>query len=136
MNIHTLWDSVKAKTSFDGALTAATQNGTGVDTQGYRRAAFYAHLFTGVGTTVNFVLQDSPDNATWTTIAGGTLGAAIVASTADADPYLVNIDLAKRQRYLRAQVVGTGTAGNAVAGFLLIEPLNSAVVNTNAVITL
>jgi hypothetical protein len=128
---------VVAKTSFDGPLTNATQNGTGVDTRGFRRAALYAHLFTGTATTAQITISDSPDNSTFTVVTGGTDPAvAIVASTADADPYLVNIDLAKRQRYIRVNVVGTGTAGNAAVGFLLYEPLMAAVSNTNTVLSL
>jgi hypothetical protein len=137
MNIHTFWDSVVAKTSFNGALANSTQAGTGVDTQGYRRAALYAHLFTGAATTAQITISDSPDNSTWTIVTGGTDPAvAVPASTADTGPYLVNIDLAKRQRYLRVNVIGTGTAGNAAVGFLLFEPLNAGVTNVNTVITL
>lgn len=136
-NIHTLFDSVKAVTAFNGAITNATQNGTGIDTQGYRRAAVYAHLFTGASTTLQVTLSDSPDNSTWTVVTGSTNPAvAIVASTADTGPYLFNIDLAKRQRYVRVNVVGTGTAGNAAVGILLYEPLNSAVTNTFPAISL
>lgn len=132
-NIHTLSANMKFATAFDGALANSTQNGTGVDTQGYRRAGVIVHVFTGGATTANFNIQDSPDNSTWTTVTGGTLGTAIVASTADAAPYVIDVDLAKRQRYLRVQIIGTGTAGNAAADVVLYEPLNAGVTNTNVI---
>lgn len=126
-NLHTFFDAVKAVTSFNAVLANSTQNGTGVDTLGFRRAAILINGWTGAATTLNFQIQDSPDNTTWTNVTGGTLGAAIAASTADTDPYKYNIDLAKRQRYLRVQIIGTGTAGNASAVVLLFEPEYAAV---------
>jgi hypothetical protein len=128
-NVHTLSDHIKVATSFNGVLANSTQAGTGVDTQGYRRAMAYVNVFTGAATTANFTISDSPDNSVWTVVTGATLAAAIVASTADTGGYLVNIDLAKRQRYLRVNIVGTGTAGNAVAGIILYEPMNAATTN-------
>lgn len=132
MPIRTFSANILVASSFNGPLTNATQNGTGVDTRGYRRAALIVDAYTGVATTFNFILQDSPDNATWTTVTGGTLGAAVVASTVDY-VQVVDIDLAKRQRYVRAQIVGTGAAGNASADMLLYGPFNAGVVNINAI---
>lgn len=134
-NIHNFSAHFALRASFNGALTAATQNGTSVDTQGFRRAAVVLDMYTGAATTVNFQLQDSPDNATWTNVTGGTLGAAIVASTTEFNQ-IVDVDLAKRQRYLRVQIIGTGTAGNASAQVLLYEAWNAPPTETNAVITL
>ena len=137
VNLHTFFDAVKAVFSFDAVLANSTQNGAGVDTLGFRRAAILINGWTGAATTLNWQIQDSPDNSTWTNVAGGTLGSAIAASTADADSYKYNIDLAKRQRYLRVQVIGTGTAGNCSAVVLLYEPNYAGVTQvTNAEVSL
>lgn len=131
-NVHTFSSNFKVASSFNGVLANSTQNGAGVDTQGFRRAAVVVDLFTGAATTANFNVQDSPDNSTWTTVTGGTLGTAVVASTTDY-VQVIDLDLAKRQRYVRVQVIGTGTAGNAVADVVLYEALNAAVANTNVI---
>lgn len=133
-NIHSWSANFKAATLFNGALANSTQNSSSVDTQGFRRAAVLAHIFTGAATTANFIVQDSPDNSGWTSVTGGTLGTAIIASTADAAPYVIDIDLAKRQRYIRVQVVGTGAAGNAAVDAILFEPLNAGVTNVNVIV--
>lgn len=135
MAYHSVSARVKAVLSFDAVLASSTQNGAGVDTLGYRRAEAVISIWTGASTTANFQLQDSPDNSTWTTVTGGTLASAIVASTADAGPYLIDIDLAKRQRYLRINAIGTGTAGNVCANIFLYEPENAAVTQTNTVLS-
>lgn len=114
-----------AKHSYNAVLTAATVNGTSVDTQGYRRAAFVSDAATGAATTANFQLQESSDNVTWTNVAGATLATAVPASTTQVN--LVDIDLAKRQRYLRAQQIGTGTAGTSAGVFVLYNASNQAV---------
>lgn len=130
-NIHNLSAHVKPVTSFDGALANSTQSGTGVDTQGYRRASVFINAFTGSATTFNYQVQDSPDNSTWTNVTGATLGSAVAASTADGAPYIVDLDLAKRQRYVRVQIIGTGTAGNAAATVVLYEAFNAAPTQVN-----
>lgn len=130
MAIHTYSDNVLVKNGFSpAAMTNSTQNGAGVDlrqTNGapYRRAALVVNLNPGAATTANFQLQDSPDNSTWTNVAGATLGSAVAASTEATQ--IVNIDTAKRQRYVRVQIIGTGTAGAASAEFHLYEGENLA----------
>ena len=118
MTIHSYSENIQVANAFPAAaLTASTQSGAGVDTQAnggpFRRAALVVNLNTGAATTANYNLQDSPDNSTWTTVSGATLGTAQAASTSGV--YIVNIDMAKRQRYLRCQIIGTGTAGAASA---------------------
>jgi hypothetical protein len=126
-NIHTGSANVLFGLSFDAVLANSTQNGTGVDTLGYSRATVLFNAWTGSGTTVNFTVSDSPDNTTFTVVTGATLASAIAASTADAGTQCVDIDLTKRQRYLRVNIVGTGTAGNACAIIACFNPANAAV---------
>jgi hypothetical protein len=136
-NIHTFSANVKAVMSFDAVLANSTQNGVFVDTLGFRRAAILVNAWTGASTTVNFTVSESPDGSTGiVTVAGATLGSAIVASTADGGTQVVDIDLSKRLRYLRVNVVGTGVAGNAAATVLLYEPLNASVTQPVAAITI
>jgi len=53
------------------------------------------------------------------TVSGATLCTAIAASTSAI--VMVDVDLAKRQRYLRIQIIGTGTAGASAADFVAFE---------------
>lgn len=137
MNIHTFSQNVKAVVSFDAVLANSTQNGAFVDTQGFRRAAIIFNTWTGAATTSNFTVSESPDGSTGiVTVAGATLASAIIASQTDAGTQVVDIDLSKRLRYLRVNAVGTGAAGNACATILLYEPLNAAVTQPVAAITI
>jgi hypothetical protein len=127
-NIHRFSQNIKAVVSFDNTLANSTQNGVFVDCLGFRRAAIIFNTWTGSATTSNFTVSESADGSTGVvTVAGATLGAAVVASTADAGTQIVDVDLSKRLRYLRVNSVGTGTAGNASATLLLYEADNGAV---------
>lgn len=138
MAFHRFSENVKAVNSFASGLTSGTQNGSSVDTVAnpspFRRAALLIDMATGAGTTANFQLQDSPDNATWTNVTNGTLGTPVAASTQWTQ--LVDIDLSKRQRYLRVQLIGTGTTGAATADFLLFEGEYGAPTQVNPAISL
>lgn len=118
---HRLSQNLQVTNSVCLAPTAGTQNGASVDTLGYRRGQVAVTINTGAGTTINFQVQDSPDGITWTNVSGATLGTPVAASTAEAT-YLVDVDFAKRQRYVRVQLIGTGTAGFMVANVLLGQP--------------
>lgn len=128
--IHNFSQVCQSVLSFDGALANSTQNGTAVNTLGYRRACVLVNTFTGAATTANFNLQESADGSTnWASVSGATLGSAIAASTADTGAYMIDVDLAKRKQYLRVQCIGTGTAGNMVATVLLLEPENTITIS-------
>lgn len=129
-NIHTPSKQVLVKRSIDPqAMTNATVNGSSVDTQGYTRALVVFVGAPGAVTTAAATLQDSPDNVTFTSVAGATL-ATIAASTTHIQT--MSVDLGKRNRYLRLQVVGTGTAG-AMAGIIaLFNPRYMAVSQDDA----
>ena len=120
MQLHTLFDNVTVKTSFNLVNANSTQNGSSFDTLQYRRAGFVFSYVTGAATTANFQVQDSPDNSVWTNVTGATLVTPIAAGTASSEQ-TVNIDLAKRQRYIRAQLICTGTNGQCTGTFLLTQ---------------
>jgi len=127
MAIHRLSQNALLKGSFEVAITAAATNGTGVDTQGYREAsAIFYSTPTGSGTTSDCKLQDSADNSTFADVATATFTQATTAGGAAWQ--LMDIDLAKRQRYLRLVHTGAGAsaAGQAAGAFLLIRPWNAA----------
>ncbi len=135
-NLHTYGDNVKVVNSVCLALANSTQTGTAVDCLGFRRAAIVFTTNTGSATTSNFIVKDSADNSTFSAaIAGATLGSAVAASTAEFTQ-VVNVDLAKRQRYLRVDLVGTGTAGFAVANVHLLEPILAAPTQENTEISI
>lgn len=104
------------------AYTSGTQNGSTIDTvtQGLpRRACLLVFHNPGAATTSNYQLQDSPDNSTWTNVSGATLSTPVAASTPTVTA--CEIDMAKRARYLRVQIIGTGTAGAAAATIVAFE---------------
>lgn len=127
MAIHRLSQNALLKGSFEVAITAAATNGTGVDTQGYREAsAVFYSTPSGSGTTSDCKLQDSADNSTFADVTGAAFTQAITANGAQWQ--LLDIDLAKRNRYLRLVHTGAGAsaAGTAAGAFLLFRPWNAA----------
>lgn len=120
--IHRFSENVLVKAAFNAVITAATVNGAGVDTQTYRHAAaIFNTAPSGAGTTSDCKLQESPDNAAWADVAGATFtqGATGAGSTVQ----LLDVDLAKRQRYLRLVHTGAGgsAAGQATGTFVLFD---------------
>lgn len=134
MAIHVYSDTIQVTNSFDGALANSTQNGSSVDCLNARRVALVFNTWTGLSTTSNFQLQESSDNSTFTNVTGGTLAVAVPASTADYTQ-VVNIDMVNHKRYLRVQVIGTGTNGSACANFHLFEEKYLPASQTNAVLS-
>jgi hypothetical protein len=114
-------------------LASSTQNGTFIDCLGYTACMVLFNATTGAGTTANFTIDESPDGTTGiVAVAGATLAAPIIAAQTNA-VYVGDINLKKRQRYLRADIVGTGTAGTATVTFLLFNASDMAVVQVNPV---
>lgn len=137
-NFHTFSDSFLADAEVITAITAAANNGAGVDTQGYRRAvAIFVTSPSGTGTTSDCKLQESSvsvsasmaDVATATFTQGTTVGGLSIQ--------FMNIDLAKRKRFLRLVHTGAGgsAAGVAAGVILLGEPFTSGVTNTPVPVT-
>lgn len=109
-NLHTPTDRVLVKASLITAITAASNNGTGVDCLGYSRAMAVFHSApSGSGTTSDCKLQESSDNSTFADVTGATF--TQVTTAGGAKIQAMNIDLAKRLRYLR--LVHTGAGGSA-----------------------
>jgi hypothetical protein len=130
-NIHSGSANIFFGMSFDAVLTSATQNGAAVDCLGFSRATLLFNAWTGAATTVNFTVSESDTSGgSYTVVTGATLASAIVASTADAGTQCLDIDLTKRKRFLRINIVGTGTAGNASGVFALFNPMDAAVTQT------
>jgi hypothetical protein len=136
MNIHTPADSQLVKPSVITAITAAANNGTGVDTQGFEKAlAIFHSAPSGSGTTSDCKLQESADNSSFADVATATF--AQVTTAGGAQLQVMNINLAKRKRYLRLVHTGAGgsAAGQAEACFVLVNPRYAPVSQDNAVVT-
>jgi hypothetical protein len=136
MNIHTPSDSVLTKRSVLTAITAAANNGAGVDCLGFERAeAIFDSAPSGTGTTSDCKLQDSADNSSFADVTGATFAQATTVGGAKIQ--VMNINLSKRRRYLRLVHTGAGgsAAGVAFGGFNLFNPRNAPVAQDNAVVT-
>jgi hypothetical protein len=118
-------------------LTAAAVNGVSTDCLGFRRAmVLFGALPTGAGTTSDCKVQESADGSTgWADVAG----AAVVQDTTaiGALVQLMDIDLAKRLRYLRLVATGAGgsAAGAAYGAIVLIDPEMAGVTQATAVVS-
>ncbi len=136
MNIHSPSQNVLVKTSYIVPITAATVNGTGVDTEGYTRAfAVVVAAPSGSGTTSTTTLQDSPDNTTFTNVTGATFTS--ITTAGGTGVLTMDINLADRQRYLRLVHTGAGgsAAGEAAGLIELFNPQQAAVVQDHAAIS-
>ncbi len=125
-NIHNISKNFYAYASFNANLAdagAVGAAGNRVDALLYRRAALTQVVHTGGSTGITIKLQESSDDITYTDVSTGTfvaIGASVNVTT------IMDIDLSKRLRYLRAYYTNTGTpVGYASATFLLYEPFNT-----------
>jgi hypothetical protein len=114
MNIHTPSEHVLVKPSLDPEVRTAGANGAGVDCQGFERALVILHIGAHDRTTgdetLDVKVQESSDNGSVDAFAdvAGAAFAQIAGQAIDAtkgNSYVMNINLAKRERYLR--IVGT-----------------------------
>lgn len=122
-NLHTLSDRILVSTALDVAsITAASNNGTGIDCRGYTRAAFVVlRNPSGAATTSDVKLQESTDNSSFSDVSGGTLTQITTGDANDGKTQILEVDLRKRSRYLR--LVHTGAGGSAaghVAGLAFL----------------
>lgn len=86
--------------------TSATAAGATVDMQGFDGVAFLISVGT-VGATVDMIIQESPDNSTWTSQTGYSItqyATGDAGKTACVDVYKPT------QRYIRPLVTNGGTA--------------------------
>lgn len=138
-HVHTPSDSVAVFNSFTVALSSTvsvTTSGGGVDTLGYRRAlAVFVANPSGTGTTSDCEILESNDNGSvdpYSEITGGDFPQATTVLGATVAE--INIDLAKRKRWLKLEHVAAGGAqvGAASGLILLFEPMESPVVSVPA----
>lgn len=96
--------------------TVAAHNGVGVDTRGYRFATFLVNVGTiGSSATVDFKVQDSPDDSTYTDISGKS----IEQITTSAQQAKVVVKCDGQARYLRGVLtVGTASSDAGSQGYL------------------
>lgn len=122
-NIHTPSQNVATVHSLAGAITAAATNGASADCLGYdtAKAVVYAAP-SGAGTTSDFKLQESADNSSWSDVTGGAF--TQITTAGGAKLYVMDVNLGKRQRYLR--LVHTGAGASAAGTFYgLLELYNA-----------
>lgn len=135
-NIHNVSTQVLTKNSYLLAITAASTNGSSVDTLGYEKGeAVFTATPTGAGTTADCKLQDSPDNSVFTDV---TNAAFTQQTTAIGQKIQVlDINLKARQRYIRLVFTGAGgsAAGQACGNIHLFNPRYSVVTQDTTVIS-
>jgi len=136
-NIHTPTDHVLVKPTLDPESRTASANGKGVDCRGFEEALVIFHLGAHDRTTgdeeITFKVQESSDDGstdTYADVSGATTG-AIGNVTPDATAgktWCININLAKRERYLRGVTVAAGTTPVDLcsAVIILFNPRNAA----------
>jgi len=110
---HTL---VKQNIAPQSISSGATVNGTGQDCQGYE--TLLAEIQVGLATTGNITvkLQESSDDGStdaYADVASATTPA--VGPSDDNEPYLIEVNLSERERYLRAVATAAG-GGTVVVG--------------------
>lgn len=122
--LHQLSSEVLVKAQLIVPITAATNTpSAGVDCLGFRRAlAIFYSLPTGSGTTSDCKLQESSDDGVGDAYADVASAAFTQVTTAGGvKVYLMEIDLAKRERYLKLIHTGAGgSAAGAAAGLILL----------------
>jgi hypothetical protein len=107
------------------SLAAGATNGVGVDCRGYGRATLLVSVGELAGDhNVTVKLQQSSDDAAtdaYTDVTSATTGA--IAAAGDAAVYAIEVDLSKRERYLRAvgTVAGTSTPVALTSAVLILH---------------
>jgi hypothetical protein len=113
-------DTVLVKQSLaPQAVANATVNGTGIDCSGYEHLLVVANLGAiadSSNVTLTVKLQESSDDASadpYADITGATTGA--IANAGQNNPYVFDVNLSERERYLRAVVTGGSSGGGLVS---------------------
>lgn len=93
-----------------------TASGATVDLAGYNAATFVFHVGTITDGTFTVDAEDSPDGSNWTNIDSAYLSGTFTAATASADDTIQEVGYVGAQRYVRANIVVTGSpsTGGAV----------------------
>ncbi len=124
MNVHTPSDSVLTKQALapQDIGTGATVNGTGVDCLGHEVAVLEVNagaIDSGANKSVTVKLQESSDDGdsdAYADVTDATTGA--IDNDGQNEPYLIEVNLSERERYLRAVATG-GSADGGLVGAVL-----------------
>lgn len=115
------------------SYSAASTNGTAVDTKGYRKALVVLNAGTAAASAeADVSIETSADNSTWAALSGASF--AQITTANDETVYVGSIDCDLNNRYVRAVNVGDGT--NAVAlsvDVILLDPEVGPASQTNTV---
>ena len=102
---------------------AGSVDGTGIDCAGYEQLTVVADVGAVVNAankTITVKLQESSDNGSvdaFADVTGATTGA--VANAGQNKPYIIDVNLSERERYLRVNATG-GSADGALVGVMFI----------------
>lgn len=106
---------------FPVAERTATANGTGVDVSAYigtGKVILHSGAGGGADHTLDVKLQDSPDDSTYTDIAGATF--TQVDNTAGGSLQAIGINLDSADKYIRAVATIAGTSPTFTFGVTLV----------------
>lgn len=116
-NIHSPAAHVLVKPTLDPESRTASASGLGVDCRGYEKALFIFHLGAHDRTTgdetIEFKVEESSDNGstdTFAAVTNATTGALgdVTPNATSGNVYLIEVNLSKRERYLRGATVAAG----------------------------
>ena len=137
--MRSLYDNtvVQGYTILRGSSNAVVQTGASVDTKGYNSGALRVYigpvgsgLSVAGGSSLTAVLQESTDNATFTTAtdnngtAIGFVGTQATTTAVLSDERIEGLNLSNRKRYLRVQLtgyMGGSAAANVFTAAAVIE---------------
>lgn len=115
------------------SYSAASTNGTAVDTKGYRKALVVLNAGTAAASAeADVSIETSADNSTWAALSGASF--AQITTANDETVYVGSLDCDLNNRYVRAVNAGDGT--NAVAlsvTVVLLDPEVGPAAQTNTV---
>ena len=117
--IHSPSQVCLVKPTLDPESRTASGNGRGVDCRGFSRAMAICHLGahdrTTADETINFTVEESGDDGAgdaYVAVTGAATGVigAVTPNATSGDIWLIDIDLTKRERWLRGVVTLAGTS--------------------------
>jgi len=105
------------------ASTSATVNSASIDTLGKGDTMFVVSPVTTTGAPTAVLVQDSPDDSTWTDLAGAELATADLPTSTDDGllfGIIVTADKTPHNRYLRT----SWTQGGVGASTVMVLPIH------------
>lgn len=140
---HTLSENTLVKQSIapQAVAGAATVNGTGIDCQGFESLLVdiqIGAIADAAGKSLTVKLQESYDDGVadaYADITDATTGAILTAG--DGEPYLIDVNLSERARYIRAvAVAGADDGGLVSASFHLARGRHLPPTQDNTVVVI